>query len=122
MTARGCPENVSRLFRSCFTGFRVSSAVFELEGRMAVRAGSVERAVRADLRKLGCSVQDDGLAALAVSLARQVDNSVGATAAAAAAGQLRVILADLAKSSSGPGVDAIDELNARRAVRRAAEG
>ena len=81
--------------------------------------GTVERAVRAELRRLGSSVQSDGLAALAVSLARQIDTSRGAVAAAAAAAQLRLILADVAKSAVRPGMDAIDELNARRASRRA---
>jgi hypothetical protein len=68
---------------------------------------------------MGSSVQSDGAAALAVSLAEQIDSSRGAVAAAAAAAQLRLILADLAKSAR-PGEDAIDELNARRAVKRSA--
>jgi hypothetical protein len=78
--------------------------------------------VRAELRHLGSSVQTSGSAALAVSLASQIDTARGAVAAAAAAGQLRLILADLAKSSARPGKDAIDELNARRATRRASSG
>ena len=94
-----------------------------LPGVVTVRdkPGGVERAVRAELRRLGSSVQSDGLAALGVSLARQIDTSRGAVAAAAAAAQLRLILADLAKGER-PGKDAIDELNARRATRRAASG
>ena len=84
--------------------------------------GSVEKAVRSELRRLGCSVQSDGTAALAVSLARQIDTARGAVAAAAAAAQLRLILADVAKSSGRPEKDAIDELNARRAVRRESAG
>jgi len=87
------------------------------------RAGAVERAVRAELRRLGFSVQSEGLAALAVSLAKQIDTSRGAVAAAAAAAQLRLILADLAAAqSAGSQKDTLDELNARRAARRAAEG
>jgi len=85
-----------------------------------VTPGRVERAVRAELRSLGVSVQKSGAGALAVSLACQIDVSRGAVAAAAAAAQLRLILADLAKSAERPGKDAIDELNARRATRRAA--
>ena len=81
--------------------------------------GGVERAVRAELRRLGSSVQAEGLAALAVSLARQIDGSRGAVAAAAAAAQLRLILADVAKTATA-GTDSIDELNARRAVKRTA--
>jgi hypothetical protein len=68
------------------------------------------------------SVQTSGSGALAVSLASQIDTSRGAVAAAAAAAQLRLILADLAKSAVRPGMDAIDELNARRATKRTAAG
>jgi hypothetical protein len=61
-------------------------------------------------------VQSDGSAALAVSLARQIDGSRGAVAAAAAAAQLRLLLADLrAAAASKPQEDDIDELRARRA-------
>jgi acetyl-CoA acetyltransferase len=83
--------------------------------------GDVEKATRSELRRLRCSVRTDGMAALAVSLAQQIDTARGAVAAAAAAGQLRLILADLTKSSEkrSPQKDAIDELNARRAVKRA---
>jgi hypothetical protein len=79
-------------------------------------AGPVERAARAELRKLGSSVQSDTSAALAVSLARQIDTSRGAVAAAAAAAQLRLLLADLrAAAAEKPQEDGIDELRARRA-------
>jgi hypothetical protein len=64
------------------------------------KAGPVERAARAELRKLGCSVQSDGSAALAVALARQIDTARGAVAAAAAAAQLRQLLIDLRKTSA----------------------
>jgi hypothetical protein len=84
------------------------------------KAGPVERAVRSELRKLGCSVQSDGSAALAVSLARQIDGSRGAVAAAAAAAQLRALLADLRLAAAEqPERDVIDDLNARRAAKRA---
>ena len=80
----------------------------------------MKRATLAELRKLGCSVQTSSMAALAVSLARQIDGSRGAVAAAAAAAQMRLIMADLARTAVRPEKDAIDELNARRAVRRSA--
>jgi hypothetical protein len=83
----------------------------------------VERATRAELRKLRCSVASEGLAALAVSLARQIDTARGAVAAAAAAGQLRLILDDLRKVSAEkrPEKDAIDDLAADElAARRVA--
>jgi hypothetical protein len=66
-------------------------------------------------------VQTDGSAALAVSLARQIDGSRGAVAAAAAAAQLRQLLLDLrtAAAEARPEGDVIDDLNARRAKRAA---
>jgi len=86
--------------------------------------GSVERATRAELRKLRASVTQDGTAALAVSLARQIDTSRGAVAAAAAAAQLRLLLADLrAEAAKRPERDAIDDLRADElAARRRAAG
>ena len=87
--------------------------------------GPVERAVRAELRALKCSVQSDGSAALAVSLARQIDVSRGAVAAAAAAAQLRLLLADLraAARDARPERTAVDALRADElAARRAAAG
>ena len=83
--------------------------------------GHVEKAVRAELRALKCSVQTDGSAALAVSLARQIDGSRGAVAAAAAAAQLRQLLVDLRADAADkrPEGDVIDDLNARRAKRAA---
>ena len=67
------------------------------------------------------SVQDSILAANAVALARQIDGSRGAVAAAAASLQLRQTRADLiAEAERRPQKDAIDELNKRRAVKRAA--
>jgi hypothetical protein len=81
--------------------------------------GLVERAVRAELRKLGVSVADSPLAANAVSLARQIDTSRGAVAAAAASLQLRQTRAELIEElERQPAGDVIDELNAKRAVRR----
>ena len=83
--------------------------------------GPVQRAVRAELRSLRVSVQSDGSAALAVSLARQIDTARGAVAAAAAAGQLRQLLVDLRQvAADQPERDVIDDLNARRAAKRAA--
>jgi hypothetical protein len=85
------------------------------------RAGPVERGVRAELRRLRASVTTDGSAALAAALARQIDTARGAVAAAAAAGQLRVLLMDLrAEAEKRPERDVIDDLNARRAAKRAA--
>jgi hypothetical protein len=82
--------------------------------------GTVERAVRSELRSLRVSVQSDGSAALAVSLARHIDIARGAVAAAAAAGQLRALLADLRLAAEKqPERDVIDDLNARRAKRAA---
>jgi hypothetical protein len=89
------------------------------------RSGPVERAVRSELRKLHASVQDDGSAALAVSLARQIDTSRGAVAAAAAAAQLRLLLDDLRKAAKEkrPVRSRVDDLRADElAARRSAAG
>jgi hypothetical protein len=88
-------------------------------------SGPVERAVRAELRALKCSVQSDGSAALAVALARQIDSARGAVAAAAAAAQLRLLLEDLraAAKDARPERTAVDALRADElAARRAAAG
>jgi len=87
--------------------------------------GSVERAVRSELRSLKCSVQSDGSAALAVALAAQIDTSRGAVAAAAAAAQLRQLLIDLrrAAAEARPEKTRIDDLRADElAARRSAAG
>jgi hypothetical protein len=87
--------------------------------------GNVERAVRAELRRLGCSVQSDGSAALAVAMAKQIDGARGAVAAAAAAGQLRVLLDDLRKvaAETRPQRTRIDDLRTDElAARRDAAG
>jgi hypothetical protein len=89
------------------------------------RAGSVERAVRSELRSLRVSVQSDGSAALAVALASQIDTSRGAVAAAAAAAQLRQLLIDLrrAAAEARPEKTRIDDLRADElAARRSAAG
>lgn len=83
--------------------------------------GPVERATRAELRAMKVSVQTSILAASAVSLARQIDGSRGAVAAAAASFQLRQTRAELiADAEKRPERDAIDDINARRAAKRAA--
>ena len=75
----------------------------------------MERAVRAELRALQTSVQADGAAALAVSLAEQIDRARGAVAAAAAAAQLRMLLADLNEAANRrPKVTKLDDIRARQ--------
>jgi len=74
----------------------------------------VEKAVRAELRELQFSVQADGAATLAVSLAEQIDRARDAVAAAAAAAQLRMLLADLAEAANRrPKVTKLDDIRAR---------
>jgi hypothetical protein len=84
--------------------------------------GPVEKATRAELRRLGCSVQTESMPATAVALARQIDAAKGGTSAADVAAQLRLIMADVVKSAVRPDKDAIDELNARPAVLRVVKG
>ena len=89
------------------------------------KQGSVEKAVRSELRSLRCSVQSDGSAALAVALAGQIDGARGAVAAAASAAQLRQLLIDLRRASAEkqPVRTRIDDLRADElAERRAAAG
>jgi hypothetical protein len=82
--------------------------------------GPVERATRAELRALKISVQESMLAANAVALAQQIDASRGAVAAAAASLQLRQTRAELiAEAEKRPERDVIDDLNTRRAAKRA---
>lgn len=84
----------------------------------SVTSGPVERATRAELRKLGVSVQEIADAALAVSLARQIDSARGAVAAAAAAKQVHDIMTALRARAAEqrPQRTGIDELRARRAA------
>ena len=83
--------------------------------------GPVERATRAELRALRISVQTSILAANAVALARHIDSCRGAVAAAQASAQLRQTRAELiAEAEKRPEQDILDDLNARRAARRAA--
>jgi hypothetical protein len=68
------------------------------------------------LRRLGSSVQENASAALAVALARDIDAECNAAAAA----QLRLLLADLrAAAADAPQKDGIDDLRARRAAKAA---
>ena len=84
-------------------------------------AGRVERAVRAELRALQFSVQSDGAAALAVSLAEQIDRARGAVAAAAAAAQLRMLLDDLGeKAKRRPKVTRLDSIRGLQSKGRSA--
>src|SRR5262249_37844077 len=87
-------------------------------------AGSVERATRSELRRLGASVQSEALAAACVALARQIDASKGAMGAAQAALQLRLTLAEVRawSESQRPVKDAIDDLNAERPQLRSVAG
>ena len=80
--------------------------------------GPVERATRAELRELKISVQGVADAALAVSLAAQIDRSRGAVAAAAAAKQVHEIMAALRARAAelAPRRSQVDELRARRAA------
>jgi len=63
--------------------------------------GPVEKATWADLRQRGVSVQQSGLAAAAVRLAKALDDpATSATGAATAARELRAILGELASLSA----------------------
>lgn len=83
--------------------------------------GRIEKATRQQLRRAGVSVQDNGLAALAVTLARTLDEGIGARDAAAVARELRATVTELTKDSAkAPARTGLDELRARREARRGA--
>lgn len=86
-------------------------------------SGRVERAVRRDLRALTSADRQSGLAQLALTLARQVDEFADSPSAVAVLGrELRIALTELLKNSARETTDGIDELRARRAGRRQAAG
>lgn len=83
--------------------------------------GNVEEATRADLRTRGISIEGSAQAALAVSLARKVDQEADSKASAALARELRASIAEIVKATPVvPKASALDELQARRASRRGA--
>ena len=87
-------------------------------------SGPVERATRAELRRTGMSVQSVADAALCVALARQIDATRGAVAAAAAARQLHDIMAALRARAAQerPARSDLDAIRDRRARDAAARG
>jgi hypothetical protein len=87
-----------------------------------VPADGLEAATLTELRALGEDPSTSPLAALAVSLARQIDTARGAVAAAAAALQYRATLGELRAQVAArrPVRDGIDDLRAKRAARRGA--
>lgn len=80
---------------------------------------SVESAIRADLDRLPCQVQADnaGLLALALALARGIDQKLGAPAPNAK--ELRACLAEIAALTPDDNAgDSIGEFERRRAARQ----
>lgn len=71
--------------------------------------GPVERATRAQLRKMGITPASSGAAAACIALAGRLDATTGAAAAALAAKELRIALAALAApaSSMDPEIEAL---------------
>lgn len=87
---------------------------------MPSRYGSVERATRADVRKLGLAgPAASTLAHTAYALARKLDQDAG-MAAAAVARELRATMLELAKNAAPAVKDGLDDLQARREARRGA--
>jgi hypothetical protein len=80
----------------------------------------VERATRADVRKLGLAgPAASTLAHTAYALARKLDQDAG-MAAAAVARELRATMLELAKNAAPAVKDGLDDLQARREARRGA--
>lgn len=82
--------------------------------------GAVTDAINAEIRSLRVEDAAPGLAELATSLARSVDEAEAPTAKAVAARELRSVMADLRKLAPiGEEGDALDELTRKREARRA---
>jgi hypothetical protein len=82
--------------------------------------GAVTDAINAEIRALRVEDVAPGLAELATSLARSVDESDAPTAKAVAARELRALMADLRRLAPvGEEGDALDELTRKREARRA---
>lgn len=62
--------------------------------------GAVQRAVRAQLRRLGLSPASSAEAAVCVALAARLDSTEGAAAAAVCARELRAVLAAVATAAA----------------------
>lgn len=79
-------------------------------------------AVRADLKALPDAVARGGMAALAVALARKIDDpATGPTSVSMNARVLERVLENLAKvTPARPDRDVVDDLELKRAERRAA--
>lgn len=88
-------------------------------------SGSVERAVRRDLRRLDKTARDSTLAAAALTLAQLLDDPATddidkrLQAAAQATRELRSTMIELLKDVPKQKRSSIDELRARRAAREA---
>jgi hypothetical protein len=88
---------------------------------VVVIMGAVTDAINAEIEHLNVEPISPGLAELATSLARSVDEADAPTAKAVAARELRAVMADLRRlapvASKG---DAVDDIATQRAKRRAA--
>lgn len=82
--------------------------------------GDVEDATRAELRSLRADQEAPGLAEIALTLARQLDETDAPTSAAVVARELRATMLELRKvAPAGEEGDAVDELASQREKRRA---
>lgn len=92
----------------------------------AVCDDSVEEAVRADLQRWGAEIARTGLAALALSGARALDDpELSPTPRSMMMAQVRetlVKLAEIAAEREEPEADEVDEVKARREQRRKQTG
>jgi hypothetical protein len=82
--------------------------------------GSVTDAITREIEQLRVEDLSPGMAELATSLARSVDEADAPTAKAVAARELRAVMADLRKLAPvGEEGDAVDEILSDRAERKA---
>ena len=82
--------------------------------------GAVTDAINAEIEQLRVEELSPGMAELATSLARSVDEADAPTAKAVAARELRAVMADLRKLAPvGEEGDAVDDIARQREKRRA---
>jgi hypothetical protein len=82
--------------------------------------GAVTDAINAEIEQLRVEDLSPGMAELATSLARSVDEAEAPTAKAVAARELRAVMADLRKLAPvGEEGDAVDDIARQREKRRA---
>lgn len=99
LRSRPCVSGAGKLGSPRVTG-TITHRNRAYAGRMTTSRGPVERATRAQLRRLGIGTAGSATAAACVVLAQQLDSPRGAAAAAVAARELRMSLLSLSAEAA----------------------